>query len=162
MTDECERGAISPPSKDRRWDVDPRGEGVADARELAPRIRALLEAAEQPVWVAEEPDAHLWPPVQRAIEEDGSGWTAAEYAIAEDGCLLIDLVHAPIDGARRWAVLQADVMRLLGLMVEGATYLEVQRGTNDTLIVDVVTGLLDDQTPFKSHGHTLRVRATSG
>jgi hypothetical protein len=28
--------------------------------------------------------------------------------------------------------------------------------------VDVVTGLLDDQTPFKSHGHTLRVSATLG
>ena len=69
----------------------------------------------------------------------------------------------PLDDDRRRAVIQADVMRLLGLVVEGATYLEIQQhGTDGTLVVDVVTGLLDDQTPFKTHGHTLRVRATPG
>ena len=163
MTDERERGAIPPPSKDRRWDIDARGVGVADAGDLAPRLRALQEAAEQPLWVTEEPGAHLWPHLQRAIEEAGSGWTSAEYAIDEDGRLVIELVHAPVDGDRLRAVLQADVLQLLGSVIEGATFLEIQqRGANDALVVDVVTGLLDDQTPFKTHGHTLRMSATPG
>jgi hypothetical protein len=60
-------------------------------------------------------------------------------------------------------VLQADVLRLLGMVIEGATYIEIkQRDADDSLVVDVVTGLLDDQTPFRSHGHTLRVSATLG
>jgi hypothetical protein len=33
-----------------------------------------------------------------------------------------------------------------------------QSGSEDALVVDAVTGLLDDQTPFRSHGHTIRFR----
>jgi hypothetical protein len=163
MTDQEERTLIAPPFKDRRWDADGRGEGVADARLLAPRLEALLQAAEQPLWVTEEPDTHLWPQIRRAVEQEGSGWTSGEYAIGQDGGLVIDLVHMALERDQRRAVLQADVLRLLGMVIEGATYIEIQqRDTDDSLIVDVVTGLLDDQTPFKTHGHTLRLRATLG
>jgi hypothetical protein len=163
MTDPHERALIPPPYKDRRWDDDARGEGVADARRFASRLQALLQAAELRLWVTEEPDAHLWPHLQRAIDEDGSGWTSGAYAIDESGRIVVDLVHAPLEDDRQRAVIQADVLRLLGMVIEGATYLEVRpRGSDDTLIVDVVTGLLDDQTPFKTHGHTLTVRATPG
>jgi hypothetical protein len=160
MTDQQERTLIPPPFKDRRWDSDARGDGVADARLLAPRLEALQQAAEQPLWVTEEPDAHLWPHLRHAIEQEGSGWTSGEYAIDEDGRLVVDLVHAPLERDQRRAMLQADVLRLLGMVIEGATYIEIkQRDTDDSLIVDVVTGLLDDQTPFKTHGHTLRMSA---
>ena len=163
MTDEQERTLIPPPFKDRRWDIDVRGEGVADAQLLAPRLGALQQAAEQPLWVTEEPDAHLWPHIRHAIEQEGSGWISGEYAIDHDGRLVLDLVHAPLDSEQWRAVLQVDVLRLLGTVIEGATYLEIQqRDMDNSLIVDVVTGLLDDQTPFKTHGHTLRVSATPG
>jgi len=163
MTDQPESTLISPPSKERRWDIDARGEGVADARLIAPRLEALQQAAERPLWVTEEPDAHLWPHIRHEIEREGSGWASGEYAIDQEGRLVVDLVHTPLDRDQRRAVLQADVLRLLGMVIEGATYIEIkQRDTDDSLVVDVVTGLLDDQTPFKTHGHTLRVTATPG
>jgi hypothetical protein len=56
-------------------------------------------------------------------------------------------------------MLHGDVFRLLGLVLEGASFVEVdQRRSDDALVVDVVTGLLEDQTPFRSHGHTIRFR----
>jgi hypothetical protein len=159
MTDR-ERDTIPPPSKDRRWDIDARGVGIADARALAPRIAALRDAAEEPGWVAEEPDAHLWPHIERAITAPGSPWRSAEHSIDLDGRLVVELVLEPVDVDRRRAALQSEVMRLLGTVIEGATYIEVAAWSpDDVLAVDVVTGLLDDQTPFKSHGHTLRFRA---
>ncbi len=55
------------------------------------------------------------------------------------------------------------MLRLLGTVIECATYIEIKhRDTDDSLLVDLVTGLLDDQTPFRTHGHTIRVSATSG
>jgi 2-polyprenyl-6-methoxyphenol hydroxylase-like FAD-dependent oxidoreductase len=32
----------------------------------------------------------------------------------------------------------------------------------DSLVIAIVTGTLDDQTPFKAHGHTLRFQVTTG
>ena len=72
----------------------------------------------------------------------------------------MELVHEPVDVDRRRAALQSEVLRLLGLVIEGSTYIELAAwSSDDTLVVDVVTGMLDDQTPFKEHGHTIRVRA---
>jgi hypothetical protein len=159
MTDR-ERDTIPPPSKERRWDVDERGVGIADARAFAPRIAALRDVAEQPGWVAEEPDAHLWPHIERAVLAPGSPWRSAEHSIDGDGRLIVELVHEPVDADRRRAALQSEVMRLLGLVIEGATYVEVEAWSSDDVLgVDVVTGMLDDQTPFKAHGHALRFRA---
>ena len=159
MTDR-EADAIPPPSKERRWDIDALGVGIADARALAPRIGALGEVAELPGWVAEEPDAHLWPHIERAVAAPGSPWRSAAYSIGDDGRLVVELVLEPVDADRRRAALQSEVMRLLGLVIEGATYIEVEAWSpDDVLAVDVVTGMLDDQTPFKTHGHTLRIRA---
>jgi hypothetical protein len=124
MTDR-ERDTIPPPSKERRWDVDERGVGIADARAVAPRIAALRDVAEQPGWVAEEPDAHLWPHIERAVAAPGSPWRSSEHSIDGDGRLIVELVHEPVDADRRRAALQSEVMRLLGLVIEGATYIEV-------------------------------------
>ena len=159
---ERERGSIPPPSKERRWDIDERGEGVADAVAEALRIDDLRGHAERPGWVTEEPEAHLWPHLERAIQEPGSPWVSAAHSVDVDGRLIVDLVHAPVEGDRARAVLQADVLRLVGLVIEGATFVEIEeRGLDDTLVMDIVTGMLDDQTPFKAHGHTLRFRVTT-
>lgn len=160
---ERERASIPPPSKERRWDIDERGEGVGDARAEARRIDDLRGHAERPGWVTEEPEAHLWPHLERAIKEPGSPWTSAAHSVDLDGRLIVDLVHAPVRGERARAVCQADTLLLVGLVIEGATFVEIEeRGLDDTLVMDIVTGMLDDQTPFKAHGHTLRLRVTTG
>jgi hypothetical protein len=159
---EHERASIPPPSKERRWDIDERGEGVGDASAEARRVDDLRALAERPGWVTEEPEAHLWPHLERAIQEPSSPWVSADHSIDPDGRLIVDLVHAPAEADRARAGLQADVLRLVGLVIEGATFVEIEeRGLDDTLVIDVVTGMLDDQTPFKAHGHTLRFRVTT-
>jgi hypothetical protein len=159
MDDARERDSIPPPSKDRRWDIDERGHGVADARRLAPRIGELARAVEEEDWIAEQPEMHLWPHLERAIEADGSPWASGAFAIDHDGTLVVELVHAPVDGDGARARLYGDLFRLLGLVLEGASFVEVDQSRNEAaLVVDVVTGLLEDQTPFRGHGHTIRFR----
>jgi hypothetical protein len=161
--DEDREHGSPPPSEQRRWDTDERGRGVADARPLAPRVGELQRAAEAADWVAEQPDAHLWPHLEQAIEAPGSNWASASYAIDDDGMLVVDLVHVPVEAERTRGELLADVMRLLGTVIEGATFIEVAgRRSDDSVEVDVVTGMLEDQTPFLGHGHTIRLRARVG
>jgi hypothetical protein len=57
--------------KERRWDVDERGRGVADAGALAPGVRELVDALAIEGWVAEQPEAHLLPHIERACREAG-------------------------------------------------------------------------------------------
>lgn len=155
-----ERETIPPPSKERRWDIDERGDGVADAAAAAGRIDALRAHADRPGWVAEEPDIHLWPHLDRAIKADDSPWLGARHSIDPDGRFVVELVHAPVADDRARAALQGDVLRLLGLVAEPVTFIEIEeRQGDDQLVVDVVTGVLDDQSPFKAHGHTIRFRA---
>ena len=98
-----------------------------------------------------------------AIQEQGSPWVSAAHSVDVDGRLIVDLVHAPVAGDLARAGLQADALRLVGLVIEGATFVEIEeRGLDDTLVMDIVTGMLDDQTPFKAHGHTLRFRVATG
>jgi hypothetical protein len=56
----------------RRWDIDERGRGVADARHFADGARELVDAMVEEDWVAEDPDAHLLPHIRRACERDGA------------------------------------------------------------------------------------------
>jgi hypothetical protein len=159
MDDAGERDPIPPPSKDRRWDIDERGHGVADARRLAPRIGELARAVEVEDWIAEQPEMHLWPHLERAIEAVGSPWMSGAFTIDDDGTLVVELVHTTVDGDGARATVHADAFQLLGLVLEGATYVEIDQGASvDALVVDVVTGLLEDQTPFRGHGHTIRFR----
>jgi hypothetical protein len=157
-----EREPIPPPSKERRWDIDERGDGVSDAAVPATRIEELQRHAERPRWIAEQPEIHLWPHLERAIHADGSAWVGAGHSTDPDGRFVVDLVHERMSGDRVRATLQADVLALLGLVVESATFIEIEeRASDDPLVVDVVTGVLDDQSPFKAHGHTIRFRVTT-
>ena len=53
---------------DLRWDGDERGEGVADATAFAAGAVELVDAMRLPRWVAEEPEMHLLPHIERACQ----------------------------------------------------------------------------------------------
>src|SRR3954463_5774261 len=57
----------------RRWDGDERGHGFASGESHAPHARRLVAALERPDWVAEDPELHLLPPLERAALALGVG-----------------------------------------------------------------------------------------
>ena len=156
------------PDRSRRWDTDERGRGTADATAELPRIAALGAHAARTGWVAEEPDTHLWPHIERAIEAPGSPWRTPRWTIDADGRLVIELEHAGRDADRPLAAVRADAFALVGQVAETSSFVRVAERLDETgrtadgrpavVQVDVVTGLLDDETSFASHGHTLRLR----
>jgi hypothetical protein len=158
----------TPPDRSRRWDNDDRGTGIADASAELPRIVALGAHAGRTGWVAEEPGAHLWPHLERAIRTAGSPWRSARWSVDGDGRLIVDLEHVGDDADRPLAAVRADAFALIGHVAETSSFVRVvelaetngREAGHDRPIVqmDVVTGLLDDETSFASHGHTVRLR----
>jgi hypothetical protein len=154
------------PDKTRRWDTDERGRGVADARALVPRVEALAEHASRPDWVAEDPVAHLWPHLERAIAADGSPWDARrEVFVDGEGRLVVELTHAAAGGDGSRGLAKADAFALIGQVSEATTLVRIANLDGDAatgdpavLEIDVVTGMLDDETAFLTHGHTIRLR----
>jgi hypothetical protein len=142
---------------DRRWDGDGRGDGVADAVQFADGASELIGAMRRPNWIAEQPEVHLLPHLEVACEslplrlrstrtlDDGSyevqlDWTGDEVGVG---------------------VIRASIFALLGAIAEPCSYIRQRRveasdHSGTALMFDVVTGFVDD-TPFKPHGHTLRL-----
>jgi hypothetical protein len=131
-----------------RWDGDERGDGVADASHLAGGAAELIEAMRRPNWVAEEPELHLLPHLEAACEP--LPLEILDTRVSDDGCYEVRLRwtgEEPGAGAVR-----AAIFSLLGGIAEPASYVR-QRGA---LAFEVATGIVDE-TPFKPHGHTLRL-----
>jgi hypothetical protein len=140
----------------RRWEGDERGHGVADGARLAPGVQRLLAAMARPGWVAEDPDAHLLPQLRAAWGRPGSPWTLR--SVGFDGALY----RLTVDWAGQPATLRqlrADAFALIGAIAEGATNV-YQRVLPTGVDFEVATGLLEEQTPFGSHGHLLRLCVT--
>ena len=141
-----------------RWDGDERGDGVADATEFLDGAAELIAAMRRPNWVAEEPELHLLPHLERACEE--LPLRIVEARAMDDGSYDVQLAWTgdePGVGAIR-----ASIFSLLGGIAEPASYIRQRRtessdGRGAALIFEVVTGIVDD-APFKPHGHTLRLR----
>ncbi len=131
--------------KDRRWDTDERGHGVADGSALAAGVHELAEALTIDAWIAEEPEAHLLPHLLRACGD--CSLSVLDHRL--DGAVLHVRLSSP---EPRSGEAHGDVFRLIGSFAETATSVR-QRG----LVYEVVTGLLDPDTPFKSHGHLVRL-----
>jgi hypothetical protein len=139
-----------------RWDGDERGEGVADATAFAGGAEELVDAMRRPRWVAEEPEIHLLPHVERACEtlpfeiEDGR--------VAADGTF--DLRLRWTGEQRGIGQVRAAVFTLVGSFAETATYVRQRRLSGDmpgeTLVFEIATGTVDDGT-FAPHGHTVRI-----
>ena len=137
--------------KDRRWDIDERGRGVSDAGALAPGVHELVEALTIADWVAEDPEAHLLPHIERACRD--AGLDVLDHRVA-DAVFVVGIAWpgVPSSGEARQAA-----YAIVGSFAESATSVR-QRG----LSFEVVTGLLEQDTLFRSHGHLVRLEIVPG
>jgi hypothetical protein len=137
--------------RERRWDTDERGRGVADAAALAPWVDELRELVMTADWVAEEPEVHLLPHLERLVAAEPDLTLAATRVAG--GVLEIDVELAALAPPRG---LREIAYRLVGAISEGVTL--VREIGEDGATFDVVTGTPPGTTPFATHGHTLRFR----
>lgn len=140
----------------RRWDIDERGHGIASAAVFVPGLDELRTAALLPDWVAEQPDAHLLPHLRAAIEAETSPF-ALDDVIEVDGILVLSLTHRAKD-----AQPYRDAIRLLASIAESSLHVHERQRDDGSIEIDVVTGMLEGQTEFAPHGHTLRLRIRRG
>jgi len=136
----------------RRWDDDERGEGVADARAFAPGAAELVDAMQRPNWVAEEPELHLLPHLQRSCES--LPLELVDARVSEDGSYDVELRWA--GETDRIGEVRAAVFALVGGFAEVYTYLRQRRGA-DAVVFEVVTGILGEESSFSPHGHAVRL-----
>jgi hypothetical protein len=144
-----------------RWDGDERGDGVADATQFVDGAEELIAAMRRPNWVAEQPEAHLLPHLERACES--LPLRILDARVSDDGRYDVRL---------RWigdepgiGLIRAAIFGLLGGIAEPASYVRQRRtassgDSGEALTFDVVTGIVDE-VPFKPHGHTLRFSVTT-
>ena len=137
----------------RRWDGDARGTGIADGRAFLRGLDALAQTMRRPGWVAEDPDAHLLPHIERAAEESGRFRLLEEHL--DDGVYRVVLEWTPTEA--RKPALREDVFALIGSFVEFSTHVR-QRVVDGAVEFDVTTGMLADETHFETHGHLVRLR----
>lgn len=113
----------------------------------------MVEALGEPDWIAEEPEAHLVPHIERVCGVPGSTVRLAGWSVEDAGTLVVRLVAA--DGASA-----------LDRRSRGAAALGVVAAVAETRTViherpdgafDVVTGVIDGDTDFAAHGHRLRI-----
>ena len=136
----------------RRWDGDERGEGIADARSFAPGAAELVEAMQSRNWVAEQPELHLLPHLQRSCES--LPLELIDARASEDGSFDVELRWT---GERtRIADVRAAIFALVGGFAEVSTYVRQRRSAGAPVVFEIVTGILGDGS-FAPHGHTVRL-----
>ena len=139
-----------------RWDGDERGEGVGDATAFADGAADLVAAMRQPGWVAEEPEVHLLPHLQRACQT--LPFEIEDMSLSAEKSFDVRLRYS--EHGRGVGHVRAAVFALLGSFAESATYVRQRRsgpaGNGETLLFEIVTGSLDDGA-FAPHGHTVRI-----
>ena len=141
-----------------RWDGDDRGDGVGDATAFVCGAAELADAMRRPTWVAEQPDVHLLPHIERACEPLPLQLVGA--STAADGTFELRLSCTKADASI--GEIRAAVFAVLGSFAEPATYVRQRRldaaeGPGEALLFEIVTGFLASDTAFAPHGHTLRV-----
>jgi len=135
----------------RRWDVDSRGRGIAGAPDLAPEARRLADALDLADWIAEEPEVHLVPHIERVCAATESPVELAGWSVDAHGTLVVRLLpRAPLD---RRAQRSAAYAVIAAMGESRALIRELPDGDS----WDVVTGVLDGDTDFAAHGHRLRI-----
>jgi hypothetical protein len=140
-----------------RWDLDERGTGIADGAWIAPSVALLQAALAQPLWVAEAPEDHLLPHLERACTTAGSPWRLRNAELRADGVYAVDLIWE--GEPPRLRQLRADAFSLIGEIAEGSTFVR-QVVAGDFVEYHVATGLLEGDTRFAPHGHLLLMRVS--
>jgi hypothetical protein len=141
----------------RRWDIDERGTGVADATRFGPDVDALAAAMQEPNWVAEEPEAHLLPHLRSAVDASSGLWRLEDVRNDEGLLELVLTWSGRKGGGRQPAGLRADAFALVGTVAEAASLVRERSGGAET-IFDITTGMLEGDGSFAPHGHLLRLR----
>jgi hypothetical protein len=109
----------------------------------------------EPNWVAEEPEAHLQPHLEAACADSNSPLALESTRVDEDGSLVLELRWKGAANDKQGA--RSSAFALIGSVAESASY--VREGVEDDVATyDVVTGMLQPDTRFASHGHVLRLR----
>jgi hypothetical protein len=137
-----------------RWEGDEIGVGVGDAGEFAPGLRRLLGEMTMPDWVTEDPQVHVLPQIERALEASDAAFRLVDDVILS-AVYAVTLAWQRKDGT--FADLRRDVFALIGAFAENATHVQ-QRVRADRIEFDVVTGTLEGQSRFRTHGHALRLK----
>ena len=135
-----------------RWDGDETGRGIAGAGHLTGPVDALRVAMVQPDWVAEDPEAHLLPHIRSGLPDGVRIGTE----VSDAGELVVTLEVAHVAEDRPKANVRSLAYRLLGTFAEPSTFVE-ERPVEGGAEFVVVTGLLEGQTRFLPHGHTVRL-----
>jgi hypothetical protein len=139
----------------RRWDGDERGHGVASGESHVPHARRLIQALERPDWVAEDPQLHLLPHLERAALGLGFGLGGA----AMDGATYeLRLTWLGEKGRRP---LRRAAHALIGAVAEESTHV-AEWVDGDAVVFDVATGMVAEDAHFAPHGHLLRLRIQTG
>jgi hypothetical protein len=135
----------------RRWDIDERFVGVADASVASTDVERLLAMTSVPGWVTEDALGHLGPSCTAAAAMLGVELTRMEVV---DDVLEIDVQEVTRDEPRAPRIL---AYGLIGSFAEAATHVRETR-VDGAVVLDVVTGVLPGDSAFASHGHLVRVR----
>jgi hypothetical protein len=141
-------------SERRRWDIDERFVGVADAAASAPDIERLLTQATATGWITEDAEAHLGWHLRAAADALGLSVTRLEVV---DDVLELE-VHAPDD--HDWGRRQVDAFGLAGSIAEDSTHVRMERHKPREMAIEVLTGVLPGDGTFATHGHLVRIRVT--
>jgi hypothetical protein len=141
-------------SRERRWDTDERGHGVADAAAIAPFVDELRELVTRADWVTEDPELHLLPHIRQVVDGEPSVTLVATRV--ENGAFEVDLEYAAdaSPGATR-----ALAHRIVSGFAETTTLVR-QSANHDHATFEVVTGTPPGGSVFATHGHwvTIRIR----
>ena len=123
-----------------------------------PGATRLVEAMSRSNWVAESPELHLLPHIERACSV--LPFELLDAAPAADGSFAVRLVWQ--GESSRVGEVRAAVFSLLGSFAEVYTYVRQRRPVDapGTLVFDVATGMLDGEGPFAAHGHAVCMTVT--
>lgn len=138
-----------------RWDTDARGIGVADAHAWQSTIATLSALVTEDGWVAEQPEAHLLPHLAGAASADGRlRLIGATTGPSGEFVVDLDWIGDPT-AARRDR--RTALYTLVGSIAESVTVIRGPSGTAGEELEVLTGGPLGD-SPFGSHGHTIRIR----
>jgi hypothetical protein len=140
----------------RRWDIDERFVGVADATATSPDIERLLAQSREPGWITEDAEAHLG---SHLISAAGPLGLVVRRLEVIDAVLEIDVAATGDDD---WRATRVAAFALIGAVAEGSTHVRELSPGRDGLDLAVLTGVLPGDSTFATHGHLLRIRVVPG